>query len=359
MFTYITVITLCIFVSALIKFGGITKNSKRCINIIFSAPLFILMAFRNIKLGSDTMMYCYHFSTIANTNVLEFPIFWKAPVYYLFNKFVSLFSSNQQAIIIANALVIFICMYYSINNSCDNVGLAWTIYFTSGIYIQSFNTTRQNMAVALVLVMYVLLKKRKYKSSLFIEILAIGTHSTAILGLIIWIVEFFNLKIKTKLIIYSALCLLFTFQKFAIQIFYKIFNQYYYYTSSSYIEESWGISNGNRVWTAIAIIIILILINELFKIDKKLDNEKLYEYRSLLLIIGVSFYSMIFLRHNNMMSRIEMYFSQYLIILIPNILQHIYKHSNRYIIAIIICTVLFASHIGLFMEFDPYISCFQ
>lgn len=354
---YFFIIVICVLLSYIAKSvifrikNKETKSYKCTVNSIYFLFLFILMGFRDISVGTDTELYCNLYQEIIKSNVVNFRYFDKFPVYTIYCKLISFVSNSNQCVIICNSLVILSCMAYVFYNLSENISASWFLYFATGTYLHGFNTARQHMAMALVLVSCCfLIKKRKFWAILF-ELLAIGTHSTAIVGIVPILVLSFH-WIKEHLIILGLIELIllgFVYQILELAI--KIFPSYRDYL----LINKMGTSKGNRMWTALFIVLFYFLV---FSVIKRIDIQQYLKHNvssSYSIILLIALISMFVMRYNNMASRIEMYFYQFLTLAIPPIINKLKIRNNRIIVSLAFYAIIIIPCFALSQEFLPYI----
>ncbi|WP_165045980.1 EpsG family protein [Adlercreutzia sp. ZJ138] len=182
MTAYLVLLLLVFLVFLLI--GGVAKRQKGALCVIF-AMLAVVMACRAPSVGTDTMTAI---SVIKQAIMTPFPQSWRfvggvfeyAPVYALWCKGVWAVVPSVQAVLAANSLVICLCFAFFFREFSENPAMAAVLFLLSYTYLTAFNIMRQELAVGVCLVAFVLWSKRKRAAAILLAALAIGIHGTAV-----------------------------------------------------------------------------------------------------------------------------------------------------------------------------------
>lgn len=306
-----------IILIALLIFYKKPSNTKRIVflTLAFSA-MFFIMGFRTETVGTDTSLYCKIFELNFNFNLksalLEGDFTF---IYSLYNKIVSLISTNRNAIIVGNSFLICFLTALFIYKNSKNVIFPTLFFITFYHFFSSMNIARQYIAVLLVANAFYFLKNRQLFKYIILCLMATLVHNTAIVSFIL--IPFFFIKLsKRNIITYLSIfsiSLLF-FDKILI-IFSSIFDHYDMYLNSHYLQQ---IGQNKKVIITFIYIIIAIITTGLLN-SKKLSKEEKYELKLLYLINFIAIILGIFSLKIMLISRIEIYFSIFIIILIPKV----------------------------------------
>ncbi|ACD53091.1 hypothetical protein ST12_15145 [Clostridium botulinum] len=299
-----------------------TRIAKKIVTVYFIVVFGLFLALRNKSVGPDTLLYCNIFKEIGNGwGISEY--FNKFPGYALYNTVVAFWWGNsEQVIIFFNAIItisIIAIISYKIS---DNLVMTLFYYIGFSFYPATFNIARQSMSVALSLIMYYFLVKEKRIKALFIMLLAISIHNSAIVLVVIYILYIFRHKFNRKILVYGVGIggILATCYEKIILFFIKIFPSY-----SGYIGEN-GVmvvehSNGNRI--IIAFILIMVIFYALLKLrGDNTDKEIIF----MMIMTEIAIFMMFVFINNVIMFRLVDYFLIYIIYLIPNLLE---KYEKR------------------------------
>jgi len=168
------------------------KVGNRFLGISFFL-LFILLGFRDVSVGTDTINYLTIFERVVNSDYKGVEpgwIFLNNLTYYLGLKF--------EFLLVLTALLTLAPVYYIIKRSSVNPMLSLFFYYTLYFYFDAFNITRQALAVVIVLVAMVQLINNKKIFFILIVLLASTFHLTALIALPLIFVD----KIPDNMLIY-------------------------------------------------------------------------------------------------------------------------------------------------------------
>ena len=162
--------------------------------------LFIICAFRDPTVGTDTLTYVRSFLspsfldlTIDGGEKFEFG-------YKLLVHIIRRFSMNEQVFIIVSTTIMFYGMYIFIRDNCKGYYSVAMLVFTSFLYYTYFSAMRQCIAISISVNCIKYLKKRKWLNAALIIIAGGLFHTTAFI-LLIFIPLAFTSWTRKKVII--------------------------------------------------------------------------------------------------------------------------------------------------------------
>jgi len=165
--------------SVFLLFGALIRTNKQGIFLLISfVILFILSGFRDVNVGTDTSGYQELFRRLERGGTIRQEIGWQ----YL-NKLVIYLGGKFEHLMIMSSFLILVPVFYVSRKYSTNPMFSIFLYFAFYIYLQSYNITRQSIAISIILVAYTLLVKRHYWSYLILIIGASFFHVTALLCL--------------------------------------------------------------------------------------------------------------------------------------------------------------------------------
>ena len=156
------------------------KNSKKqC--ALFLCVFTIIMGFKSINVGNDTPSYVELYNRLHNMSSFTDPSSRFEVGYQIYNKIIGMIWDDYQALFLITAIICIGCIGYGIMNLSQNwqyslflfIGLRFYYFFLSGI--------RQSMAVSIIIVAYVFLKRRKNILFIMLVLLAMTFHFSAVI----------------------------------------------------------------------------------------------------------------------------------------------------------------------------------
>ena len=311
------------------------NNSKRkkgkikvsTILIVLSIlPLIFLIGFRALDVGVDTERYSQAFYRTINNTLTPADEKWLGIGYILINKLVGhLFGNNY---IIVNLLIGSMTIGFFYKAFWDNSKmptLSLYIFISTCLYYQTFNQSRQMLAIAIILYSMKYIKERNLIKYIITVLLATSIHNSAIIMLPFYYIA--NMKLSKKnILIYIAICI---FSYFSFDIILKLINEtsygQIYQTTSYYKSASSSIIN---LFVRVVMLIGCIL---LYKKNIAKDKEEQYLYN---MIIWCTLFQVLTLKMY-ILGRITTYFFVAYLLLIPNTISKInISRKNK-------CVILF------------------
>ena len=169
---YLMILATLILPMSIAYIGYIKRiNVDKLVILLSIGVLAFFMSCRAVSVGADTRQYVWGFKQIINTSYNELfttKIFGLGGGYELnfeygyriFNKLISIFSSNEQAITIANSLLIMILLSKLISKYSSYAFLSIWLYITLGIFQTQMNMTRNAIAILICYLGCEYIKKR-------------------------------------------------------------------------------------------------------------------------------------------------------------------------------------------------------
>ncbi|WP_330111443.1 EpsG family protein [Cetobacterium somerae] len=304
--------------------------SKKNKNIFIYISILLLIIFSAIRfdVGFDYKMY--YIMVLNNGNHFNIDVLYELNrVEPLIRKIMELLKNLgfPQLFFILTSIVInyLICITLSKYSKNYFISMFYYIAFPT-FYLQSLGFVRQWMAMSIVFYSYKYLeKKSKY---FFLNLIAIGFHSSAILGILIYIFSKLNLKRKNRFYLVIITVMVSEMLRNFIFMFARMNAQY-----KIYIDKIIG-EQGNKT---IVLMLIICFISIILEDRISISSRKAY---------NISYFSIIFLillnGYGHMSLRVGNYFFMFTIIYIGELFlnQRKLKKSIIEIIFVIGCFML-------------------
>lgn len=329
---------------------GSNKNldviRKRYI-IVISIFYILQSGLRNVAVGDDTFSYLDNYKDIRNTSwhlIREAFVDYykynlgKDPGYLVVQKIEqSLFFYNFQFYLILIAIAFFSTLGYFIFKNTTrlvDVMLAYIIYSVLFYSFYSITGIRQTLAMIFIMISYKFAFKKKIIPFLLLVFLASTLHKSSLIVVLFYFVSRFN---TTKYLNFMALLLFPIFFAFKEQI------SLYLRVLSGYEDYGDLDSGGNIVFL---VLFLTIYITAMVRSKVILENNPNAKYYFNAFSMALVFLPLSWINPNAI--RITMYFTIYMLLLIPEIIHSFHKISNKFRLdAIALSLVLL---IGLFIK---------
>lgn len=332
---FLCILLVCIY--AILSFYKSKGKIQKITFLVLSfGTMFIIMALRDKSVGTDTILYYDLFQTYSKMSIVE--VFKQSTILYiLYNKVIAFFTNSNQWIIIMNAFIITTLTGKFIYDNSKNVAISTILFILLYHYIQAFNIGRQYIALIIVAT-FGFKKLVEGKQLRFILVVLVATffHNTAIICLLLIIFQ--KIKLNYKNFFYIVLSSIFgiLLMPYIIRLFIFIFPHYsLYFNGNMYFFAS---GEGRKIILTI-LYAILLFVNLLIKCKKEKNDIDIKKEQvingavMLAVIFGVLSLSSI------VIGRIELYFSFYVILLIPELIEKVKK--GKYLAYFIILLILF------------------
>ncbi|WP_338587934.1 EpsG family protein [Clostridium baratii] len=295
------------------------------------------------NVGTDYNLYKFYYSNINQNS--RFELGFKDMIIFSNN----LGLSYNTFLLIVSAITM--CLFYFLIKKYSRKPASSIFYFVVlGYYAYSFNIIRQMLAISISLFGIKYIKEKKFIRYLVVILIASIFHSTAL----IMIPVYFLLKLKNNIknnVIIIFLCGIMPF--LYTKIFTFIVTNFKQYNSYATINDFTFTKPGSGTYVIGFINFILFLIflinkNKLKRIDEMNDNYiKLFSYS--LIFTGLSFV-------NSVAVRGGYYLSIYLIFLLPNLANILFKEEHRKleILIMLLFVIYYFVHLISFNQMIPY-----
>lgn len=331
-------------------------RKRRMVTVIFFMIFWgSILCFRDLAIGSDTEHYvdiCQRISCLSWKELLKDWEFIKFPLYLLFNRCVSIISTNAYWYIFVNSLVYIIGILLFLYKNSRNIAMTLMYFLVLHFYFWAMNINRESIAIMLVMWAYHYWNKARIKKGLFFLICAVLVHNTALIGIPILAICLFvdgRKGFKATTLIGLLLCL---FAKLLAVVFVKIFPAYKdYFSQNSTFSISNDMSEGNRIYVAIFILILLFVI-WLWKNRRGLKSVQDVVFWRITSLSVVGLELMILQNGNEIFARLELYYTYFLALMLPEIVERFVKKESR---GIFYCITLMVLFIPFYVKLDDYL----
>lgn len=312
--------------------------------------LFIISAFRNYTVGTDTVTYkmvfdstsnlSYSFSQIKDTFNLE-------SGYLILNRIIGYLHGDFRFFLVITSFITIFGYFYFIKKYSVNSFMSITLFVGLTYYFMSFNISRQFLATAICFLALCFIKDNKLMISIVLVLLATTIHMTSLTFLpLILLIRFGKSKRWLLAVLWISVFLM-GVSPFIIKRM-MITNRYSYYLSNSTDRSLFSI-----IFTFILFIMLFILIKEFnFSVATSLDYLMLYG------MLFVCFFDLLVIFVPSI-SRLKYVFEPLIIVIIPYFLKKnkvepfILFNLIFLILGIVIMSYLIPNNI--FYGIDPYI----
>lgn len=279
--------------------------------IINLIPLWILMSFRDVSVGADTISYYNIFYQSEINRIPMSFVNWLAPIhdarfengFLLLNKLVYAISPNFRLLLIVTVSIMLSCLAFFIVELNINY-IIGILTYESMLMPFYMNAMRQALAISLCMVAFVFLIKDKIGLFLVFNYLAITMHVTAWVFLITLVYKYIKKEWKGNAILIACILIVSLF-------FEKIYNNI-----ASISDEANSFSNTvahnslngslNIAYSTILIIVVVVWLRHYSGKLNEIRDYSVINSARLLLLTAAAFYLLAL--NFSQISRIAMFF---------------------------------------------------
>lgn len=300
---------------------------KKYITVV-SIVLILQSGLRNVKVGDDTLAYYISFQEVQMkswsdifTNFISVYKYGegKDPGYIVFEKIIETFTSEYQILLFAIAILFFFALgNFILKNTTrlNDAMVAFVIY--SVLFYAFFSITghRQTVATALSLYSFELIKRKKLFPFLFLLLIAATLHKSVLLFIPFYVIA--HVK-NTKYFNWTILLLfpVFMITRNQISAYFKVLAGY----------EDYTVNEGAGTFTFTFIFLLIVIVALLrSKIILQNNRNALYAFNA----FGIALLFLPLTWVNPSAMRVVQYFSIFMLILIPDIINSFGVFSAKF-----------------------------
>lgn len=163
-----------------------------------------IAAFRGLYVGADTRYYALAYQYLAEKGYIYRHAMSNSPVYIYYLKLFSHIIASPNGYMIATSVPTIVCVFYFIKRYSRNYYISVYLFLTSYFYFFSLNTGRQFLGMALTLLVFDLVMRKKYLLSVVVYFIAIGTHSAMLVFGVIYIIRMIHWNFQKILFVLAT-----------------------------------------------------------------------------------------------------------------------------------------------------------
>lgn len=340
------------------------KTDKQKILYLFLSfgSMIIVAGLRKYTIGIDLVeLYAPKYIQICHTTFSNLQFVHMEYGYVLFNKLLSLISTDVQLLIFTTSLIIYGSYGYFIYKNSKNVAFSTVLFILVSLFFMSMNIIRQELAVAFLLIGYEFLKKKKNLVFYIFAFVATLFHQSSIIAFLFPI--FYRTKFKKSYFVVGIFVagIAFVLSTPLINGFTNLISMLGLNNNKDYTmyltSEAFGVPviNLNSISGLLLSIAYFVLCYYYFCIlrdENKCDKNENY---SLFMIFFYSLFSILSFKMV-IIARFQYYFSPFILCAIPNAIKTSKYKSNIVFITTLLLLSVGAKflYIFLFLADDLY-----
>lgn len=281
-------------------------SKQNCILTVFFVMLFMILALRDESIGRDLKNYKFYFenfSTFDFRGVFE----GKRDVLYVFlNWMVARYTNNYQVFLVIVALITVFPIAVVYNKDKQHSFLKIVLFMNMSTFIMLFSGLRQSIAIAVGVIAYEFVKRKKLLPFLLFAFIAWGFHHSAFMILLFYPLYHITFKKKHLWFVVPSIMIVFIFNKQIFALATNLIGSDKYTTTTS--------STG--AYTMIFLFAMFAVFSYVIPDEKKMDKETLGLRNFLLLAVLLQCFSPV----HSLAMRMNYYYIIFIPMLLPKII---------------------------------------
>jgi len=305
------------------------EASLFCIFLVF----FILLAFRDVSVGNDTLVYADLFDTIINGHLRDDTRYETG--YVLYNKVLGVFSSSYRLLFIVSAFVVVFNFSFFIKKFSNGIWLSALLFFLLSYFDIAANLLRQAIAMSILLCAYDVLIRRKYILFIVYVFLAASFHLISLIFIVAIVIPRIDLTKINLLLFLLVLIGAYVSSDYLVNYMFNNIALYSSYENSEYALG--GVKIASVLNSLIFAIVLIFSLSKYRNLKDDLVTRSAFwmvAIGEILLLISLSF---------NQIGRASKMFTVFSIILIPNVLTFIKRKSAKLYFILCLFWLIFLS----------------
>lgn len=190
------------------------RSRRRYVFFIFSI-IILISALRHYTIGIDLKNQYYNlFIRVADMNWSDIGNTAYDVGYVVFNKIISMFTTNPQWFIAIHSIIVFGITGWFILRYSDDVVMSTFLFIANNVWFMYMNVLRQALAICVILIAFAVWEKKEWKLKRYLiygmlYLLAVSFHSSAALMIVIPIIA--HVKFRRNQIVVSGIIVGFAF----------------------------------------------------------------------------------------------------------------------------------------------------
>lgn len=289
-------------------------------------PLFVILAFKGVTVGSDTPGYFRSYIQVNDNALYQFRYERIEPGYTLFIKILNFVTHNPQFLMIVSAIIICVCIYLFVIKNTDNYCLGCHFIITLGFLQFALTGLRQTLAIAIILLVYESIKKRKIGLFILGIIIATSFHKSVLFFLPSYFIS--ELKFNKRNVILFLIATALSF----------VFSDFIFIFAAEKMNYNYGIENVNNGLIFLTIVLIITIYGVC---DKESLIAQREDNRQILLLNFVSLYLWVLRLASLTAERVSLYYLPFTALLLTAVIASPKKRSHLLSIAAVLLSSCF------------------
>jgi len=247
--------------------GDSDTREKNLALPVFFLMLFFILALRHETVGNDLLNYKYYFQIHSNSALKDLMSYETESLFKVFNWLIGRITDNYQwyLTIVAAVCLIPIAKVYCEDRTHSYLKII--VFVNMSVFVMLFSGIRQSIAMAVGMVAYMFVRKKKLVAFILAVIVAIGIHHSAIMLAVMYPAYYMVLRKKHFYIIIPTIVITYVFNQ---QIFTFITSALSSYTDAYEAEIA-----GTGAFGSLILFVLFAIFSHVVPDESKMDQDML------------------------------------------------------------------------------------
>ena len=233
--------------------------------IVFFICFFLMLVLRHETIGRDLDTYKYLFNTYRSFSYSEYPVFSEEWLFKWLNIFIGKFTKDYQIYLVIMATLTILPIAFAYCTERNHGYVQMIIFVNMSTFIMLFSGIRQSLAIAMGMIAYQFVKRKKLIWFLVFAYLALALHHSGFMVFLMYPMYHAKLRKQHLMLIVPIVTLIFIFKAQIFTFLNKILSE----SSDSYGSEI----NENGAYMSLVLFIIITIFSYVVSEDEKMDDE--------------------------------------------------------------------------------------
>lgn len=301
-----------------------TKSlSMDCFMLIF----LLLLAFRGLECGNDTLQYRRLFEEYSVKSIVElFADHTHEWGYRFLNKLLGSVTDNYQILLSTTSLLCVCPLWYFYKSESEMPLLTISLFLSVAQFVMFFSGIRQSIAMSMGILAWYVAKNKKFGQFVLIVLVAIQFHTSAFMLSVLY--PLYHAKITKKWLWFAIPCMV------AVYIFKDVIFSFLI----TFLWKDYDAAEETGAYTILFLLILFAIFSYIVVDDETLDQDTVALRNMLLLSVVLQIFAML----HPLAMRMNYYFLIFIPVLMPKIVNRCKKqYANIGKIAAVVMTVYF------------------
>lgn len=252
-------------VSEYAQIGEIAKNNKNPILPIFFLCFLLLLILRDESVGRDLSTYKLRFAAYPHYSYESFPIFSEEWLFKWLNIFIGKFTKDYQIYIVIMATLTILPIAFTYCTERNHGYVQMIIFVNMSTFVMLFSGIRQSLAIAMGMIAYHFVKKKKLVWFLIFAYLALALHHSGFMVFLMYPMYHARLRKQHLIFMVPAIAFIFIFKARIFTFLNEILSE----NSDHYGSEI----NETGAYMSLLLFVIITVFIYVVSSDGKMDKE--------------------------------------------------------------------------------------